>query len=461
LLVGLFAALGSFTYGYDLGVIGGSVVSDSFKARFRLPADEVGAVVSVFTGGGFFGAMVAGTCADRLGRRLAIIVGALIFILGGALQASAQNFGYLLGGRIVAGLGVGMLVMIIPLYQAETAHPEIRGRITAFQQLLLGVGACTATFVVYGTTKHYNTELEWRLPLGIQVIPTGILALLILLKTLARLHANGDTSDPWVCAEFDQICRSIAMEREGAAKGYRELFADRTSFRRLLLITALQASVQMTGISVIQYFTPTIYSNLNIGTAASLKYQGISNALSIVAQACTAIFIDKIGRRWPLIIGNLINGLCFVVITAIQGTFLSSSPSRQNGLGWGFIPKYSTLRHAKGVSIGVMTSFAFNTLIGQITEPALSGSNKWAYFLLFVICNFTNALFFWAFMPETKKRPLEKINVLFAQTSWFVPTTNTRALGSDMAVRLEEKRLKREEEKIDEHVVCMEKAANN
>ncbi|KAI7227512.1 sugar transporter STL1 [Hortaea werneckii] len=502
LLVGLFAALGSFTYGYDLGVIGGSVASDTFKARFGLSADETGAVVSVFTGGGFFGAMVAGTCADRLGRRLAIIVGALIFILGGVLQASAQNFGYLLGGRIVAGLGVGMLVMIIPLYQAEIAHPDIRGRITAFQQLLLGVGACTATFVVYGTTKDYKTELEWRLPLGIQVIPTGILALLILLfpesprwlighdrqdsglKTLARLHANGDISDPWVCAEFDQICRSIALEREGAAKGYRELFEDRTSFRRLLLTTALQASVQMTGVSAIQYFTPTIYSNLNIGTTASLKYQGISNALSIVAQACTAIFIDKIGRRWPLIIGNLINGLCFVVITAIQGTFLSSSPSRQDGLGWGFIVTnwiyqvsfsftcgslswiipaeiFDTKTRSKGVSIGVMTSFAFNTLIGQITEPALSGSNKWAYFLLFVVCNFTNALFFWAFMPETKKRPLEEMNVLFAQTSWFVPTTNTKALGSDMAVRLEEKRLKREEEKIDEHVVCMEKATNN
>lgn len=89
--------------------------------------------------------MVAGTCADRLGRRFAIIVGALIFILGGILQAFAQNFGYLLGGRIVAGLGVGMLVMIIPLYQAEIAHPDIRGRITAFQQLLLGVGACTAS----------------------------------------------------------------------------------------------------------------------------------------------------------------------------------------------------------------------------------------------------------------------------------------------------------------------------
>lgn len=101
--------------------------------------------MSVFTGGGFFGAMVAGTCADRLGRRLAITVGALIFILGGALQASAQNFGYLLGGRIVAGLGVSMLVMIIPLYQAKIAHPEIGGRITAFQQLLLGVGACTAS----------------------------------------------------------------------------------------------------------------------------------------------------------------------------------------------------------------------------------------------------------------------------------------------------------------------------
>lgn len=104
-----------------------------------------GAVVSLFTGGGFFGAFLAGPCADWLGRRIAIIVGAIIFILGGVLQAIAKGLPYLYSGRAIAGFGVGYLVMIVPLYQAEIAHPSIRGRITALQQLMLGIGAVTAS----------------------------------------------------------------------------------------------------------------------------------------------------------------------------------------------------------------------------------------------------------------------------------------------------------------------------
>lgn len=69
------------------------------------------------------------------------MVGAIIFCVGGALQAAGQNLSFFYAGRAVAGLGVGMLVMIVPMYQAEIAHPSIRGRITGLQQLMLGIGA--------------------------------------------------------------------------------------------------------------------------------------------------------------------------------------------------------------------------------------------------------------------------------------------------------------------------------
>lgn len=144
--MGIFASFGSFLYGYDLGVIGGSVASSSFIQTFKNPKpNEIGAVVSVFTGGGFFGAFLAGPLADRVGRRLTIMIGALIFLLGGGLQTGAENLGYLYSGRAIAGFGIGILVMIVPLYQAEIAHPSIRGRITGLQQLMLGIGACVAS----------------------------------------------------------------------------------------------------------------------------------------------------------------------------------------------------------------------------------------------------------------------------------------------------------------------------
>lgn len=109
-------------------------------------------------------------------------MGAVIFLLGGGLQTGAHNLSYLYAGRCIAGLGVGFLVMIIPLYQAELAHPSIRGRITSLQQFMLGIGALVASWVAFAAWSFPDTStMQWRLPLGIQLIPAGFLALLILL----------------------------------------------------------------------------------------------------------------------------------------------------------------------------------------------------------------------------------------------------------------------------------------
>lgn len=89
----------------------------------------------------------------------------------------------LTGKQAIAGLGVGFLVMIIPLYQAELAHPDIRGRVTALQQFMLGIGSLVASWAAYGTYIGFpaTTSKQWRVPLGIQLVPAGFLAVLILL----------------------------------------------------------------------------------------------------------------------------------------------------------------------------------------------------------------------------------------------------------------------------------------
>jgi MFS family permease len=108
-LVGLFASLGSLLYGYDLGVIAQVIASQSFNSKFQPTGNETGAVVSVFTGGAFFGAGLGGPMGDNLGRRWTIFAGALVFCLGGSLQTGAQALSYLYAGRAIAGLGVGIL----------------------------------------------------------------------------------------------------------------------------------------------------------------------------------------------------------------------------------------------------------------------------------------------------------------------------------------------------------------
>lgn len=474
-MVGVFASMGSVLFGYDLGVIAEVVASSSYKELFTPTDDETGVVVSLFTGGAFFGAMFAGPSGDKLGRRGTIILGSLVFLLGGALQTAAQNIHYLFAGRCLSGVGVGFLTMIIPVYQGEIAHPDIRGRVTALQQFMLGIGALIAGWLSYGTFSLEGSA-QWRIPLGIQMAPALILALLIMffpesprwlidqgkmddgLKTLARLHAHGNVNDPFVQAEFAQIQESIAVEHQQEAKSYIELFTNRSSFRRLFIACALQASVQMTGVSAIQYFSVAIYAQIGISSNDALKYQAISSVLALIAQASCIVFVDRLGRRRPLIAGNLINCLMFMIATILIAKFPPSSEG-SGGAGWGFIivtwlynisfsatcgplswiipaEIFDTHTRSKGVSIATMTSFAFNTMIGQVTGPAITAIG-WKYYLLFVICNFTNALFFWAILPETKKLPLEEMNYLFTNAPWIVPGSDRESYRANLADDLE------------------------
>ncbi|OQE37926.1 hypothetical protein PENCOP_c009G01204 [Penicillium coprophilum] len=482
-LVGVFASLGSFLYGYDLGVIAAVLVCESFDSKFEANDTQTGLVVSLFTAGACVGAGLAGPSGDYLGRRRTISVGCLIFTLGGALQTGAVTIDYLYSGRFLAGLGVGFLTMMIPLYQAEICHPSIRGRVTALQQFMLGIGALCAGWIGYGTYTGFapTNTAQWRLPLGLQVAPAVFLGVLISffpesprwlidhnraeegLRTLAKLHAHGDENDAWVQAEFAQIQESITFEHENEAKSYLELFTNRSSFRRLFLCCALQASGQMTGVSAIQYYSPQIYGQIGISDEDTLKYQAINSIIALFGQFLCMMYIDRFGRRWTLIGGNLGNCLTFIIATVLLAQFPPTT--NNNGAHWGFIimtwlynfsfsatcgpltwiipaEVFDTRTRAKGVSIATMTSFAFNTMIGQVTPIAMTRIG-YRFYILFVVCNFTNALFFWLLLPETKRVPLEEMNQMFTNAPWIVPgTSRENYMTHDLERKVEEQEVK-------------------
>lgn len=320
--------------------------------------------------------------------------------------------------------------MIVPLYQAELCHPDIRGTVTSLQQFMLGVGSLVAAWISWGTFISFEDDdsRQWRISLGIQCIPAVFLGALIFffpesprwlidhgrveegLQTLARLHANGNTDDAWVRAEFDQIQESISVEHDAAAKSYKELFTDKSSFRRLGLACAIQASIQMTGVSAIQYYSVAIYEKIGISSDDSLKYQAISSCLALVAQFICMLVIDKTGRRKPLIGGNLFNALTFIIATILLAKFPPGSEESGGSAGWGFIAMtwlynfsfsstcgplswiipaeiFDTKTRAKGVSIACMVSFAFNTMIGQTTSVALDDNTGigWRWYILFIV----------------------------------------------------------------------------
>lgn len=352
---------------------------------------------------------------------------------------------------------------------------------------MLGIGALIASWTGWGTYRNYTDNRQWRIPLGIQIIPAVLLGALIFifpesprwlmdkgkqeeaLKTLARLHSNGNEDDPWVRAEMEQIQESIADEHANEAKSYAELFTNISCFRRLLIACGLQASIQMTGVSAIQYYSVEIYGQAGINAEDALKYQAINSIIALIAQALCIAFIDQFGRRWTLIWGNLFNMVTFIIATIMLAVYPPGSGSAAQG--WGFIivtwaynfsfsatcgplswvipaEIFDTRTRAKGVSLATMTSFAFNTMIGQVTGIAM-GTIGWKYYLVFVICNFTNALCVWAFVPETKQMPLEEMNYLFTNAPWFIPGVDRSKYTADYQADLA-----RRAERIDEKLVA-------
>ena len=245
--------------------------------------------------------------------------------------------------------------MIVPLYQAELAHPSIRGTITSLQQFMLGIGALIAGWISYGTFVGLpdSNSGQWRIPLAIQIIPAVILGGLILLfpesprwlidhgkhekglQVLAQLHAHGNQTDPWVIGEYEQIREQLAFEHDHEAKSYRELFVNKSSLRRLIIAMALQASIQMTGVSAIQYYSVSIYGQMGISGSDALKYQAINNIIALIGEGLCIAFVDKLGRRWPLILGNLGNMVTFIVACILIALF----PAEANNTSahWGFI----------------------------------------------------------------------------------------------------------------------------
>ncbi len=166
----------------------------------------------------------------------------------------------------------------------------------------------------------------------------------------------------------------------------------------------------LTHSSAIQYFSVSIYAKIGIAGDETLKYQAISSVIALVAQFLCILTIDYTGRRWPLILGNLGNMVTFIIATILLAKFPPGEGDHNSAAAWGFIAMtwlynfsfsatcgplswiipaeiFDTKTRAKGVSIATMTSFAFNTMIGQTTSVALDDQHGigWRWYIVFIV----------------------------------------------------------------------------
>ncbi|KAI7889136.1 general substrate transporter [Mucor mucedo] len=466
-----FAAIGGLCFGYDTGVISSVLTMKHFVTKMtgdptldKLSTLMTGTITGLLLAGCFIGSLLAGPSAEILSRKRTIIIGSLIFIIGGALQTGANGYAMMVVGRFVAGLGIGALSMIVPLYQSELAPKEIRGRLIGLQQLMITIGIMIAFWCGVGTEKR-NGDSSWRIPLGVQVAPGVVLLIGAFflpysprwllskgrnaeaLTVLAQLHSDGDETAPHVVAEYEEILAQIELERAVAVGSYLELFQGKLR-RRMILGMLIQVFQQFTGINSIMYYAPQIFVQAGLGSnSAGLIASGVNGCLNVLATIPAVLFMDRLGRRKIMISGAMAMGTAMILCGAVMGgvgeitTDLVTGDKTVNmtgnksasyfcivmiylfvaGFAWSWGPVgwvypaeiYPLSVRAKGTSITTASNWLMNFVISEIC-PVMLVKITYGTYIFFGCCCAIMATTVYFFYPETKGKSLEEMEDVFS-----------------------------------------------
>ncbi|TPX53442.1 hypothetical protein PhCBS80983_g06287 [Powellomyces hirtus] len=464
-LVAFGAAMGGLLFGYEIGVMSQVLVMYSTFGMYfgivdpdpEIPgkyiekdsyANSTGNLTMSFLGGAILGAALVSYVADFAGRKRSIFVGGLFFCGGGCIQAASQNLNMLIGGRIVSGFGVGFLAQVVPIYIAETAPAHLRGALVAIQQFMLVIGILIASCVNAVVYKFVTSQNQWRIALGIQVVPGLVLLFLnMFLPFSPRWLANKDrneeaikilatlrglpVSDSGVQAEFAEITEHIALERQVGTASFSELLKPGIR-NRVFIGFMIQVCQQWTGINFILYYIPNIIEKIGFSQeTASIPFTISNNMLMALATIPGLYWIERTGRRKLMMTGAA--GMCACLLV----TCLSVAMSKEHGAVWGWIAVLSIFSftanfafgwgavpwvypseifplriRSKGMGIATMSNLFWNGCIGKVSPLIAAKIDYWIY-LVFAVACVLMGIWTYFYIPETMGLSLEDIDVLF------------------------------------------------
>ncbi|KAJ5682194.1 hypothetical protein N7462_005359 [Penicillium macrosclerotiorum] len=445
--------LKSQSLGYDTGVMGSVLALDSFKTDFGLPLGDSGFasgknsqvssnVVSLLTAGCFFGSIFAAFLNDRIGRRYSLMIFCVVFLVGAAIQVAAHHeLGMIYGGRVIAGLGIGGMSSITPVFVSENCPPQHRGRIAGLFQEFLVIGSTFAYWLGYGVSLHVSpSTMQWRIPVGIQLVPGGLmLGGLFFLKesarwlmkqgrreeavhSLAYIRNEAETSEA-IQQELAEIHAAIA-EETAATEGvtWKECLQKSNRYR-FFLAFVIMFWQQFSGTNSIGYYAPQIFQSIGVsGSNASLFATGIYGTVKVVA---TAIFlligIDRWGRKRSLMGGAAWMASMMFIIGAVlatnppdpDATTVSKASTAMVAMIYLYVIGYS---FSWGPTPWVYLSEIFPTRLrsyGVGLGAATQWLIGWKTFLMFGIFCTAMGLFVTIFVKETKGRTLEEMDLVF------------------------------------------------
>ncbi|SHI30465.1 D-xylose transporter XylE [Algibacter luteus] len=458
----LVATLGGLLFGYDTGVISGTVGSlDSF---FVTPKGLSEAAANAFKGflvasaliGCIIGGIFGGLVSKKLGRKKGLILAALLFLISALGSAMPEMFIKPIGEldhtfstififyRILGGIGVGLASMLSPLYIAEIAPADSRGKLVSFNQLAIVGGFMVVYFVNYfisrgGGSDAWLNEVGWRWMFASEVIPAGLfLGLLFFVPDTPRslmlknkpeealdvlIKVNGEEEGKRILAEIEHSVTET--DSSGKLLSY--------GWGIILIGIALSVFQQFVGINVVLYYAPEIFKSIDPNTDGALLLTIIVGIVNFLFTIIAVKTVDKRGRKPLMLIGALgmaiaMLALGFVFFSGATGylalacmmLYVASFALSWGPVVWVLLSEiFPNKIRGKAMAVAVAAQWISNYLVSltfpmmndntALTEQFNHGFAYWVYGVMSLLAMW----FVWKFVPETKGKTLEEMENLW------------------------------------------------
>ncbi|MEN6497534.1 MAG: sugar porter family MFS transporter [Thermoguttaceae bacterium] len=433
----LIAALGGLLFGFDTAVISGT--TDWLTKAFSLGPFALGFTVASALIGTILGAMIAGPPADRWGRRMVLVVIAVLYFVSAVGSALPWDWYSFLFFRFIGGIGVGGASVVSPMYIAEISPARYRGRLVAVTQFNIVFGILLAFLSNYLIAQLNLGQVEWRWMFGVEALPAAAFFFLLFLtpdsprwlvsqgrsdEARAVLEKLGDDR---MAADEELQAIAVSLDLDGHHVG--EAFFSRRYRVPILLAVAIAMFNQLSGINAVMYYAPHIFKMAGAAAGSALLQAVAVGCTNLVFTMAAMVIIDHFGRRRLMLVGSIgyilslgtaawaffTYGTAFTkaggsVVLVSMLVFIASHAFGQGAVIWVFLGEIFPNRvRARGQALGSFTHWIMAAAISW-TFPVIAdkcgGGPTFAFYTAMMVFQF-----FWVLwiMPETKGVPLEQI----------------------------------------------------
>ncbi|WP_346979826.1 sugar porter family MFS transporter, partial [Bacteroides xylanisolvens] len=319
IFLSVVAALGGFLFGYDTAVISGTIAQ--VTQLFQLDALQQGWYVGCALVGSIVGVLFAGILSDKLGRKLTMVISAVLFSTSALGCALSADFAQLVVYRIIGGVGIGVVSIVSPLYISELAVAQYRGRLVSLYQLAVTVGFLGAYLVNYqllawaesGTqlsvdwlNKIFITEV-WRGMLGMETLPAILFFIIIFFIPESPRWLIVRGKELKAVNILEKIYNSITEAKSQLNETKSVLTSETKSewsllmkpgiFKAVIIGVCIAILGQFMGVNAVLYYGPSIFENAGLSGGDSLFYQVLVGLVNTLTTVLALVIIDKVGRK--------------------------------------------------------------------------------------------------------------------------------------------------------------------